>query len=138
MAKKKSVKKADINKVPSTEWTEGETHIGTPTMLLLPAKNYYFKVLKKEHKITLPRKGIYNKLDSKAYKKEDGEFLLLDDDNNVLYLPAISKVLFATKSYPELKSNQLFAPIALVFGKKEVDVIGQIIEMMAPPNSTAE
>jgi hypothetical protein len=135
MAKKKNVKNKNT-KVSLTDYSEGNTHVGTPTMILLPAKNYHFKVLKKEHKITLPREGIYNELDPETYKKADGEFLLLDENSNILYLPAISKVLFATKSYPDLKSNQLFAPIAMIFGEKEVDIIGQVIEMLAPPEST--
>jgi len=126
MAKKQ--KKADM----ATGSKEG--HIGTPTMILLPARNYYFKVLKPEHKIKIPRKGTYLDIDPKLYSEEDGEFMLLDDKSNVMYLPAISKVLFATEKYPDLEANQVFAPIALVFKKKEVEIIGQIIEMMEPPD----
>jgi len=127
MAKKK--KKADMAK-----GQDKEGHIGTPTMVLLPARNYYFKVLKPEHKIKVPRKGMYLDLDPKLYTEEDGEFMLLDEKSSVMYLPAISKVLFATEKYPDLESNQLFAPIALVFKKKDVEIIGQIIEMMEPPD----
>jgi hypothetical protein len=137
MPKKKNVKKQSVEeKVSLVEWAEGDTHIGTPTMLLLPARNYYFKVSKKEHKITVPRKGIYKDIDPKVYKEEDGDFLLLDEKHNVLYMPAISKVLFACEAYPDLKNSQLFAPIALVFREDEVDIIGQVIEMLEPPSST--
>lgn len=112
---------------------EEDINVGTPTMCLLPATNYLFKVHKKEHKITIPRKGVYEKIDPDVYTKEDGEFMLLDEKSSVMYLPAISKVLFAVKKYPDLKPNQLFAPIALVFKKKTVTIIAQIIEMIEPP-----
>lgn len=117
----------------TVDWSEGENNVGTPTMVLLPAINYLFKVHRKEYKITVPRKGIYNEIDPELYTEEDGEFMILDEKSNVMYLPAISKVLFAVEKYPDLKPNQLFAPIALVFRKKEVDIIGQIVEMLEVP-----
>lgn len=107
--------------------------VGVPTMGMLPATNYLFKVHKKEHKITIPRKGVYSEIDPETYTKEDGEFAILDEKSNVLYLPAISKVLLAVKKYPDLKPNCLFTPIAFVFKKKTVDVIGQVVEMVEPP-----
>lgn len=113
--------------------SEEVINVGTPTLALLPATNYLFKVHKKEHKITIPRKGVYSEIDPDLYTKEDGEFMLLDEKSSVMYLPAISKVLFAVKKYPDLKPNQLFAPIALVFKKKTVTIIAQIIEMIEPP-----
>lgn len=139
MARKKPVDDDRDVQVALTDWVKNDVHMGTPTMVLLPAANYLFRVLKGEHKITLPRKGVYEKLDPKMYSKEDGEFSLFDRKNNVIYMPAISKVLFATKQYPKLNSNQLFAPIALVFRKDEVDIIGQIVEMLEPTdlNSSA-
>lgn len=132
MAKKKIVEDDRDIQVALTDWVKDDVHMGTPTMVLLPAANYLFKVLKSEYKITLPRKGVYEELDHEAYSEKDGEFSLFDSKNNVMYMPAISKVLFATKQYPELNSNQLFAPIALVFRRDEVDVIGQIVEMLEP------
>ena len=110
-----------------------DINVGTPTLCLLPATNYLFKVHRKEYKITIPRKGVYNKIDPDLYTEEDGEFIILDEKSSVMYLPAISKVLFAVKKYPDLKPNQLFAPIALVFKKTVVTIIGQIIEMVEPP-----
>lgn len=126
MAKRKSKKVKDLS--------EENVHVGTPTLALLPARNYFFKVSKKEYKITVPRSGVYAKLAPDLYDKDEGEFMLLDEKNSVMYLPAISKVLFAVGKYPDLKSNQLFAPIAFVFKKKEVDIIGQIVDILEPPN----
>ena len=117
----------------TTSRGKNEPNIGTPTMVLLPATKYFFKVYKEEHKITVPREGVYNEIDPELYKKEDGEFMLFDEKSKVMYLPAISKVLFAVKKYPDLKPNQLFAPIALVFRKKYVDIIGQVVEMLEVP-----
>jgi len=114
------------------DWAEKNVHMGTPTIALLPAANYLFKVHEKEYKITVPRAGMYSEIDSKMYNEEDGEFMLLDEKSKVMYMPAVSKVLFAAKKYPKLKPNQLFAPLAFVFKKKEVDIIGQIVEMLEP------
>ncbi len=131
MAKKKKVDNEPAQ-VAMTDWVKNDVHMGTPTMVLLPAANYLFKVSKRELKITVPRKGVYEKIDPSEYGKEDGEFALFDGKNKIMYMPAISKVLFALKKYPKLEANQLFAPIALVFKKDEVDIIGQIVEMLEP------
>jgi hypothetical protein len=93
-------------------------------------------VLKGEHKITVPRSGKYSELAPEVFKEEAGEFNLLDEDSSIMYLPAISKVLFAVSKYPDLENNQLFAPIALIFNEDTVDIIGQIIEMLPPPDTT--
>ena len=102
--------------------------IGTPTMMLLPARNYKFKVYPEEYDITIPRKGVYKDFDEEMYSEEDGEFNILDND--VLYMPSISKVLFATSKYPDLKDNQAFNPIALIVEEDEIRIIGNVIEML--------
>ena len=102
--------------------------IGTPTMMLLPARNYKFKVYPEDHTIIIPRRGSYKDLDGKAYTEEDGEFDLLKDD--ILYMPSISKILFATSKYPDLKDNQAFIPIAIIVEKDQVQIIGNVIEML--------
>lgn len=133
----KTTKTAKKQKVVGTnsvdDWSDGEIQYGMPTITLLPPKNYCFKVYKQEHKITVPRKGSYHKIDPDQYSEEEGEFKLFDEKSKVMYMPAITKVLFATKQYPDLGSNQVFAPIALVFRKNEVDIIGQVLEMIESP-----
>lgn len=104
--------------------------VGTPTMALFPARNYKFKVLKREHKITVPRAGKYIDLAPEIFTEEDGEFNLYDEESKIMYLPAISKVLFAVSKYPDLKGNQLFTPIAFIFNDEEVDIVGQVVEML--------
>lgn len=113
------------------DWAEEAKQVGTPTIALLPARNYYFKVYGK-HKITIPRKGTYHELAPDFFSESDGEFNLLDEKNAVMYLPALSKILFATAQYPDLKDGELFAPIALKFNADTVDIYGQIIGMLAP------
>lgn len=108
------------------------TQVGTPTMVLLPARNYYFKVSEEEYTITIPRSGKYSDIDPEFFKEEEGEFNLYDGRSKIMYMPAITKVLFATKKYPSLDANQLFAPLALVFKKNTVDIVGQIVEMLEP------
>jgi hypothetical protein len=49
-------------------------------------------------------------------------------------MPAISKILFATSQYPDLKDNQAFTPIAMVFKRDEVEIIGNVIEMVPKEN----
>lgn len=111
---------------------QDQERVGTPTMVLLPARNYRFQVVKNEHKITLPRTGKYVEIDSEFFAEEDGSFNLMDGRSKVLYMPAISKVLFATQQYPDLKSNQLFAPVSMKFNKDEVVIVGQVLEMLSP------
>ena len=121
-------KKVDKNKKKKEETVDMMKIIGTPTMILLPARNYRFKVYPEEYDITIPRKGFYKDLDDEMYSEEDGEFNILDKD--ILYMPSISKILFATSKYPDLKDNQAFTPIALVIEEDEVRIIGNIIEML--------
>lgn len=108
----------------------GKTQVATPTMVLFPARKFHFRVLDEEHKITVPRSGKYNELAPGLFSEEEGAFNLLDTENDVMYIPAISKVLFAVEKYPDLANNQLFAPIALVFDEDTVDIIGQVIEIL--------
>jgi len=112
------------------DWDNLELQIGTPSMVLMPARNYAFKVSPKTYIITVPRKGKYHDIEPDMFGKEDGEFELFNAQRKIMYLPAISKVLFAANKYPDLESNQLFAPISLVFKKDTVEISGQIINMV--------
>jgi hypothetical protein len=128
MAKKKVTKKVEINEM-------GLAQVGTPTMVMFPARNFHFSVSKTEHEIVIPRKGNYHELAPEIFTKEDGDFMVYDEDNAVMYLPAITKILFAVNKYPDLAQNQLFAPIALLFDEDVVRIVGQVVEML-PPKTT--
>jgi hypothetical protein len=114
---------------------EGEfnTVVGTPTLLMLPARRYAMKVFKEDFVITIPRKGLYKDLDPKFFNEESGGFDILrsneDNTKEVLFIPSLSKVLFATSQYPDLDNDQAFAPIDLVIKEDTIDIIGNIIQM---------
>ena len=110
----------------------GEAQVGTPTMVMFPPRNFHFRVSKEEHKITIPRKGNYHEIAPEVFTEEEGDFMVYDEDNAVMYLPAITKIQFAVEKYPDLESNQLFAPIALLFNDDTVDIIGQVVEVIPP------
>ena len=123
------VKKNVEKETSLVDWADESVNIGTPTMVLLAPRNYQFKVLEDKYKITIQREGTYHDIAPDFFAEEDGAFNLLDESNMIMYLPAITKVLFAEKKYPMMSSNQMFAPLALVFHEKTVDILGQIIEM---------
>lgn len=101
---------------------------GLLSMVIGPAKTSTFLVDDKMYIITIPRKGTYKDVDPNFFDESAGSFDILNDDN-VIFLPSITKVLYATKQYPDLKENQLFVPISLEFKETEIDIIGQLIEM---------
>lgn len=107
--------------------------VGIPTMCLLPPKNFYFKVEEEKHKLTIPKKGDYYDLDKDYFEKNDGSFVVVEDD--VVNISIITKVLFGAKKYPSLKSNQLFCPTTMVVNKDTVDIFGQVVEMLDVPTN---
>ena len=115
------------------ENSEFQEVVGTPTLMMLPARNYKFSVYDKEYSVTIPRKGKYVDLDNKMFTEEDGDFNVMRYSRkelaHVLYLPDLSRVLFATSQYPDLKDTQAFTPIALIIKKDAVEIVGNIIEM---------
>jgi hypothetical protein len=99
---------------------------GVPTMLMLPARNYKFKVVLDECEIRIPRAGTYKDLAPDFFNEESGQFNIMD--GNVFYFPSITKVLFATGKYPDLPYNQVFAPVAAVVEESDIVIIGQVLE----------
>lgn len=126
-AKKKKPKEPEFNDV-----------VGTPTMLLLPSRNYKFKVFENPYRIVLPKKGNYVDIDDKAFSEKDGGFDLLQyskkEKGHILFMPAISRVLFATGQYPDLNDGYAFTPVAIIFRDEEVEIIGNLIEMVQKEN----
>ena len=115
-------------KVEKSKWSDPQ--IGTPTMVMFPARNFQFRVSKAEYTIVIPRKGNYAEIAPEIFSEEDGDFRVFDEDNAVIYLPSLTKILFAVEKYPVLESNQLFAPIALLLDDDEVRIVGQIVEIL--------
>jgi hypothetical protein len=104
---------------------------GVPTMIMLPARNYKFKVVLNECEIRIPREGKYEDIDPEFFNEESGSFVILDDkslDKKLFFFPSITKVLFACKKYPDLPYNQVFAPVAAVIEETDVIIYGQVLE----------
>lgn len=105
-----------------------EVYQGLPTLSLLPLANTRFNVVGTT-KITIPREGVYHELSPEVFDKEHGSFKVLD--NNILYLPSITKVLLATNNYPRLKQNQIFSPYSFEFNDDSVIIQGSILEILS-------
>lgn len=108
-------------------------YTGLPTLSLLPMVSTNFKVVN-TIKIDIPREGNYHELQPKVFSEEHGEFKLMDND--VLYLPAITKILIATNNYPKLAGNQLFAPLSFEFKEDVVEIQGSILEIISVEQKT--
>jgi len=126
MAKKKSTQKTKKREVINA--------IGTPTAILLPARNYKFKVFTEEHVIKVPKSGKYVELDNELFEEKDGEFDFLyyseEDNSYTLFIPALSKVLFATHQYPDMKDAEAFTPVSITIKEDGVEIVGNLIEMV--------
>jgi hypothetical protein len=109
---------------------DGRPRTGLPTLAFLPARNYKYKMYRKEYKISIPRSGTFEKLDPNFFKEEDGEFDILDLENSMLHLPVISKVLLGARKYPDLELHQLFVPTKMVFKKKTIEIMGHVVDML--------
>jgi len=113
---------------------ENEIIRGTPPPILMPAHDYKFEVIIGKYIIKLPREGDYHDLDPKFFDEDAGKFNIFNDENNTLYLPAITKVLFATSQYPDLPTDHCFAPYAIQIVEDGVIVIGQILKFLEDPS----
>lgn len=108
-----------------------DTYIkGTPPMAMLPAKNYIFKIGDGYTEIKIPRRGNYHDLDPEFFPEDAGEFDIFNEEDKILHLHTITKVLFAIKKYPDMKFNQFFVPHAFIFEEDYVILVGQIMDMM--------
>ena len=119
------------NFTPESPEEVGIQH-GTPSLAMLPMANFKFSLDESLHHITVPRRGSYKDLDPEFFSEEDGEFCLYDKKSNIMWLPSIQKVLVATKQYPDMEPNQMFVLLSLQFSKDEVEIVGQVIEMLMP------
>ncbi len=110
---------------------KGKIIQGTPSMVLLPARNYIFRVSNENYVIEIPRKGSYAEVAPEIFDKDDGEFNIHDEQSGILYMPSITKVLFATSKYPDLKSTELFVPYLIKFTEDTVTIVGSVIEILS-------
>jgi len=93
--------------------------VGTPPIGLLPKNNYKFNIGSKEIIINIP-------IDDDIVGISD----IFDAENNIFYMCNISDILIKLELYPKLKQNQLFSPTVVLFKKKAVEIIGNVITMI--------
>lgn len=104
---------------------------GILSMLMPPAKDSVFLTeTKKYYTITIPRKGKYVDIDPDFFSEKDGSFDILNDEDTI-FLPAITKVLFAKKQYPDLADNQVFVPLVLEFKEETLKIVGQVVDLIS-------
>jgi len=111
---------------------------GTPPMVLLPAKNYVFKLNDGYFEIELPIKGTYYELDPDFFSEDSGSFVIFDEANKIVDLAVITKVLFAVSKYPDMKFNQFLVLYTVKFEENTAILTGQILDMMVTTKSDAE
>jgi hypothetical protein len=103
---------------------------GTPPLCAVSARDYIFKVNDANYIVEIPRKGTYSDVAPDVFEAIDGGFNIYDEESKILYLPSITKVLFAVGKYPKLDVNQLFVPYSIKTGDDIVTLVGQIITMV--------
>ncbi len=101
---------------------------GIPSMALLPAKQFSFKVSTDRYMFKFPNKGKFSDIDSEFFAEDETEFEVYTEGN--VNVSVITKLLFATKQYPELEPNQLFCPINFKIEDNEVTMYGQVVTML--------
>jgi hypothetical protein len=107
------------------------TIIGMPTMVMFPAGNYCFKVSEDRHTITIPRRGDYKDVAPEIFADSDEKFEICDEKNGVVYLAALTKVLFAANKYPDLEEGQFFAPMFLLVDEDTISIVGQVLSVVS-------
>jgi hypothetical protein len=103
-----------------------EVYTGVPTLSLFPMKPCKFKVVR-QIELEIPVRGDYNEIAPGVFPDESGEF---DFSQDFIYFPAVTKVLLATKQYPDLEANQVFTPVGLELGEDVVKIPGSILEII--------
>lgn len=98
---------------------------GVPTLALLPARPFGFKVSKDKYMYKVPNKGKFSELDTEFFAEDDSEFEIVSEDN--VNISVVAKLLFATKQYPDLEPHQMFCPINFKLEGPDLLIYGQIV-----------
>lgn len=96
---------------------------GTPPAVLLPALPYEFEFVSGIEDITVPLRGAY----PESINKE-GTFDICPKEGVVLF-GVLNEILFSYRSYPALKSDELFAILGLELDDDQISVVGRVIRM---------
>jgi len=112
---------------------ENNVYEGLPAISLLPINTVRFKVLK-QVMVSIPKTGLYYKVNKEVFSEEDGEFDLFAEDS--LDIPAITKVLLATGKYPKLGGNQLFTLSYITVNDNAIELRGSILDVIGVKGET--
>jgi len=101
-----------------------------PGFLLLPAREYSWELIRKVE-IRVPNEGSIQELVDNSMASKDVKFTGDDDfainDDNLVLLWELVKVLFAAAKYPDLNDNECLNVVAMGFEGNEVVLYGEVI-----------
>jgi len=115
---------------------DNKTYSGLPPAVLLPARNYVYKEESGIVSIVLPKEGKFIDIDptfNDNFKSNGERYNLVrktQDENEMLYFPDISRILFAKKYYPALDDHQVFILIGVEIKKDSVVLHGKIVSIL--------
>jgi hypothetical protein len=107
---------------------------GTPSLLLIPAREHSWAIDNESVQISIPKEGLLSEI-LKSDTLADGVKIPGDDDfaiieDKVVYLYQIPRVLFALSKYPQLEDNQAFTLYAIEETDNSVILHGAIIRFV--------
>lgn len=105
---------------------------GTPPATLFPAKNYVMELQGEPHMIRIPRAGKYSDLDPDYFGVDAGEYNVASKDGMAVDMNMLSRILFATKQYPDLGFDQFFVINTIAVKDDNVIIVGQVVRALAP------
>lgn len=105
---------------------------GLPTLALLPARQFTFSVSEDTFMFKMPNKGKFSEVDTEFFAEDPGEFEIFSEGN--VNISILTKVLFATRQYPDMADNQLFCPINFKLDGEEVVIYGQLVTLKDTSN----
>lgn len=116
----------EVKLTKDNDSTEKDVVVGTPPMVMLPAGQYKYTVDKQYYKINIPKRIKVEPKEGEEVKEE--QFLEFSFDNENIFLPLLTRMMFLASRYPDLKENQMFVPVSIAIVEDEVEIVGQLVE----------
>lgn len=130
-----------IGKNKGDKIMENKVFKGLPGLVLLPSHMYNLKIAVENYNFSVPVSGKFSEVypdfyeTAKKNKETDYFEVAVSTDAGVTHLLSVAMIelLFASKAYPDLKDNQVFAigTITLDNDKNVLYVVGTVLEFMA-------
>lgn len=127
--------KVDYGNIAGLIGGQRATYRGLPPAILLPARDYVYEEETKTVGIRLPITGKFSEIDPEFPSMQAGgdEFKLVRETktgNKMLYIPDISRIMFALRYYPKLELHQAFSIVGFEIEEESVVVYGKIISIL--------